>query len=156
MSKWYKDRDFNEIKRVRFNEPNEIIGFVEDLKSLDRLIQFHNEEMEGVENELQDYKNLHRRTVELVIPGERDSPGAYRKLLKDAEDERDKLVEALKIIAKHKGMTQLWNCCVNKMCTPAYDDGKKVAHCLFSYGVNRAFNECAWGAEEALAEIEKK
>lgn len=29
---------------------------------------------------------LHTRTVSLVFPGERDSPGAYRKLLKDAED----------------------------------------------------------------------
>jgi FtsZ-binding cell division protein ZapB len=41
--------------------------------------------------ELNDYKLLHRQSVMLVFPGERDSPGAYRKMLRDAEAERDAL-----------------------------------------------------------------
>lgn len=63
---------------------------------------------------------------------------------------------ALKTIAETDGMTQLHSCCVNKTCEPAYDDdGEKVSHCLFQYGVSRGYNENASLAKDALAEADK-
>lgn len=73
-------------------------------------------------------------------------------------DEHDQLLEqatalasALEAIASHKDQTNLGECCVNKTCQPVYDDGEKVAHCSFQYGVNRGFNTCAYPASEALS-----
>lgn len=41
--------------------------------------------------ELNEYKELHERSVALVFPGERDTPDSYLKILRDAERECDKL-----------------------------------------------------------------
>lgn len=64
--------------------------------------------------------------------------------------------EALKEIHSLKGMTNLGDCCVDKACAPAFQNGKRVGHCQFSYGVNRGFNTCAGEASEALAFVDEK
>lgn len=56
--------------------------------------------IESLEKELAEYKDLHHRTVSLVMPGERDSPGAYMKLLRDAQRENEKLHEAMEKVRK--------------------------------------------------------
>jgi hypothetical protein len=66
-----------------------------------------------------------------------------------------RLLSALETIAAHAGMTNLGECCVDKTCTPVYEDGEKISHCQFSFGVNRGFNTCAAEAKEALAGIKK-
>jgi len=43
MSRWYKDRDFPEIKCTRFNDSSEILAVVPNPKQLERLIEVHNE-----------------------------------------------------------------------------------------------------------------
>ena len=43
---WYRDRDFPEVKRPRFNEPAEILAVVPDTQDLDRIIKAHNDEMD--------------------------------------------------------------------------------------------------------------
>lgn len=52
-------------------------------------------------DELEDMLLLHHRTVALVFPGERDSPGAYRKLLADAEHERDTALATIDELVKN-------------------------------------------------------
>lgn len=69
------------------------------------------------------------------------------------EKDREVLVEALKSVCSHKGMTNLGSCCVNKTCIPYSDNGEKLAYCSFAYGVNRGFNTCAAEAQEALREV---
>lgn len=42
MRRWYKDRDFPEIKAQRSNEPSEILAVVEKDEDIKRLIEEHN------------------------------------------------------------------------------------------------------------------
>jgi hypothetical protein len=79
------------------------------------------------------------------------------------EEERDSLQERLAVavgalteIADREGMTNLGSCCVDKICQEVWDDGEKIAHCAFSFGVNRGFNTSAADAREALAKIGEK
>ena len=66
-----------------------------------------------------------------------------------------RLKSALELIASYKGKTNLAECCVEKTCTPHYEDGEKIAHCKFQFGVARGFNECASIAEQALKETQE-
>jgi hypothetical protein len=72
----------------------------------------------------------------------------------DLKAENARLREALEEIAKREGMTQLHDCCVDRSCVPVFFDSEKVGHCLFQYGVNRGFNECASDARAALEGME--
>jgi hypothetical protein len=60
---------------------------------------------------------------------------------------------ALEKILQFRGKTQLADCCVNRTCTPHYEDGEKEAHCSWQAGVARGFGESAAEAEEALTRI---
>lgn len=64
--------------------------------------------------------------------------------------ENARLREALEGVARYQGMTNLHDCCVDKTCTPIFEDGELVGHCAFAFGVNRGFNECAGIARAAL------
>lgn len=64
--------------------------------------------------------------------------------------ENARLREALEGVARYQGMTNLHDCCVDKTCTPIFEDGELVGHCAFGFGVNRGFNECAGIARAAL------
>jgi hypothetical protein len=82
---------------------------------------------------------------------------SFEKFKSDLERlrvENARLREALELIAKREGMTQLHDCCVDRSCVPVFFDAEKVANCLFQYGVNRGFNECASDARAALREKE--
>ena len=61
--------------------------------------------------------------------------------------------EALKEILAKRGKTQLADCCVNRTCTPHYEDGEQTTNCSWQAGVNRGFGEAAEIAEQALADI---
>jgi hypothetical protein len=70
--------------------------------------------------------------------------------LENLEAENGRLRQALQEIANREGMTQLHDCCADRSCVPVFFDAEQVAHCLFQFGVNRGFNECASDARAAL------
>ena len=66
--------------------------------------------------------------------------------------ELERYKKALEEILELNGKTLLAYCCVDKSCTPMYEDGEKVAHCAQQYGVFRGYATAASIAEEALAQ----
>lgn len=82
-----------ELFNIAPSPTNFIPTFLPISKELDEALA----RAEKAEKELNDYKTLHERSVALVFPGERDTPGAYLKMLRDAEAERDNALAQLKI-----------------------------------------------------------
>lgn len=92
---WYKDRDFPEIKRSRYNEPSEILAVVENPKDLLRLIEVHNSDINDYEEALRDKRRL-TRELDIALSGA-DGAAEQASLCdligpaKELREERDRL-----------------------------------------------------------------
>lgn len=148
--------DATDISKITFSKEQAIDLAIETWKAREVCWNTERErlrsKLSAVEKELDHLRDFRKKAIVLL-------DGYYEKvepLIQERDSLKSRLavaVGALEEVASHAGMTNLGGCCVDKSCHPMYEDGEKVAHCSFGFGVNRGFNECASTASEALKAI---
>src|SRR5271167_3701869 len=105
--KWYKDRDFPEVKR-----DGEILAYIPDPKELERIVEVHNQDIDYLMGIIEDKRELTRELDIALFGTDAARQASLCDLIgpaKELREELDKYKKALEAIAKVTYGTELCN-----------------------------------------------